>query len=207
MTTAGPNSPSAITQYAPFFAGAGAWTGTLSDVFASDGAYVSSPFLDVAAFPGSNASDFLRIGGFGFILPDGATDISVAVEIQAVRTSGVDDIIFSAWAGLASAGNESDRLGEFGNSASATEAETYLTCSGDFLTKDAITSPAFFIDLQAGVFGHEGTETGSVDINHVRVAIEYTEEGGAGGRVKVWDGSDWVERPVKVWDGSDWVAA
>jgi hypothetical protein len=24
--------------------------------------------------------------------------------------------------------------------------------------------------------------------------------------VKVWDGSNWVEKPVKVWDGSEWIA-
>ena len=26
-----------------------------------------------------------------------------------------------------------------------------------------------------------------------------------GGRIKVWNGTEWVLKPVKVWDGSAWV--
>lgn len=25
------------------------------------------------------------------------------------------------------------------------------------------------------------------------------------GQIKVWDGSQWVAKPMKVWDGSQWV--
>ena len=33
-----------------------------------------------------------------------------------------------------------------------------------------------------------------------------TTTAAAGGLMKVWNGSAWVEKPVKVWTGSAWVA-
>ena len=34
---------------------------------------------------------------------------------------------------------------------------------------------------------------------------EFFDDPPAGGSIKVWTGSAWVEKPVKVWNGSAWV--
>jgi hypothetical protein len=39
----------------------------------------------------------------------------------------------------------------------------------------------------------------------VPAAAEIQSAVGAGGQIKVWDGTQWVAKPVKVWNGSEWI--
>lgn len=36
-------------------------------------------------------------------------------------------------------------------------------------------------------------------------AAALLQAAGTTGYIKVWDGTQWVKKPVKVWDGSQWV--
>jgi len=54
--------------------------------------------------------------------------------------------------------------------------------------------------------GNTGATMGGSSPGQQLLAVNIVDGIGASGRVKVWNGSAWVQRPTKVWDGSTWVS-
>jgi hypothetical protein len=93
-----------------------------------------------------------------------------------------------------------------GMSSTTNHFRTALAASG---TSDAGLAVGIKTDWAAGAYdpaafgGFNTTNTGSWTAGSI--ALRPYIEPPAGGKIKVWGGASWTEKPVKVWDGGAWV--
>lgn len=102
-------------------------------------------------------------------------------------------------------------VGANGHGTTGTFTASYLTAfltGQNIATTNRTTVGAGYVTGQsAGVSYNPAAFTWSANINTQAweaVTLSIREEV-LGGKIKVWNGSAWVEKPVKVWTGSAWV--
>lgn len=174
MSTAGPNSPSSVTQYSQS-GGTGAWSDE-GNVTASDDAVASSFNLQFQP----DASDTIRASGFNNSVPGGATVTGIVVEVEASRTGDDVTTFLTAGVGLVAIGDESDATTVDSQEVSTSEAyisfgsSTWNTDNGSPFTLADINSADFFVDVFAQRTGSPDGFGLQVLIDHIRVTIYYT---------------------------------
>jgi hypothetical protein len=160
MPTAGPNNPSANSG-----GGAGdvGWVSP-GNAYTSDNAYMTAD----GGFTGG-LTDILRLTGFGFSVPGGATINGITVEIER-KSSGV---VTDATVRLLKAGTETGS-----NKASASgwpPADAYATYGG---AADLWGTTWTAAQINAGTFGVSLSANldvvAAASVDHVRVTVTYT---------------------------------
>lgn len=171
---AGPNNPSANSTVG---VDDGNWSGA-ANAYASDNSYAS--FANAGKFDNGNNSDILKLQGFGFAVPAGATIDGIIVEIERYADNTATDNVIQL---LDAAGNQIGDNKAAGGNWDTSDPNSYNTYGG---AADTWTSGLGVADVNDPDFGVAIQVTAGADnmeafIDHARITIHYTPGGGACG--------------------------
>lgn len=169
MATAGPNSPTSVSQVED--GETGLWL-NINNILLSDNVYTT-------AEGGLGFSNALVITNFLFDIPVGATIDGVLVEVESFADDtncSIDSISLY----------NTTYIGDFKFGSSLSAVESYVPFGGPSdkwgatLTPEIVNSSTFGIILRAGYYDFPFLETGIVSVDHVKMTITYTAAGVGG---------------------------
>jgi hypothetical protein len=156
----------------------------------------------------SSTTGFLKVTGYGFAIPAGATINSLTVtQIHSLTTSGSADVLFNTIAltlnGTTRPGaNQSDLVPwTVSNNQVNTQTASPTDWGIPTLTAEQINASTF--GIHTDVEQVNGNSVRGVSIAYIKIEIDYTEP--VLDVLFRWDGAAWVPTVLKRWNGSSWV--
>jgi hypothetical protein len=173
--------------------------GTIWSVTANaiDGAFGVNPATyAVWSSSTSGATGYIEIGcPFTSEVPSDATLVSVTVKLRHFEsnTSRITSVTMQPFDGSTA----------IGTPFTCTRATAARDDTATFpVTLAQLRSPNFKIRAFAGRAAV--TQSATFNVDHVDITVDYTPAH-IPGRLNIWNGSAWVEKPMKAWSGSAWV--